>query len=242
MEPDESREDQFAEFAWQTTTSTGLADTTRLILDTARTTVGADGCGLTMLRSGGRISSFGESSEIITQSDELQHKLREGPCVDATVEVHNVTASDLGADDRWPRWGPPAAELGLRSIISATLHAAGNRRLGALNVYGYARNQFTPRDVETVRLFAAHATAALWSALESANLRAALETRTQIGQAVGILMHRYDMTPEQASNVLKRYSQQSNTKLRTLADTVVLQRGLPGTSEAGSATTPSEPG
>jgi GAF domain-containing protein len=231
-----NREDEFAEFAWQTTQSTGMVDTITLILSTAQVLLGADGAGLTMIRGGGRLSSTGETSAAITRSDELQHQLREGPCVEAATQTHNVLATDLALDTRWPRWGPQAAELGLHSVLSATLHTAGDRRLGALNLYGHATKQFTTRDLETARLFAAHALAALWSAIQTTNLTTALETRTEIGQATGILMNRYNLTADQATNVLKRYSQDTNTKLRDLAEKIVFHRGLPGTESGESPT------
>jgi AmiR/NasT family two-component response regulator len=49
------------------------------------------------------------------------------------------------------------------------------------------------------------------------NLLAALETRDQIGQAVGLLMERYSITSERAFGTLVRFSRQTNRKLRDVA-------------------------
>lgn len=218
---DVSREEQFAEFAWQATKLADVAETITLIVQTAKQAVGADAAGITMLRARGALAGVAETNELVSRGDRLQHSLREGPCVQAALEAHHVMSTDLATDDRWPRWAPQVAEMGLRSVLSATLHTAGDRRLGALNLYGYQLRQFDQDDIDTARLFAAHATAALWSAVENENLRTALDTRLDIGRAQGILMQRYNLTADKADEVLKRYSQQTNTKLRTLAQDVV---------------------
>lgn len=53
-----------------------------------------------------------------------------------------------------------------------------------------------------------------------ANLEIAVEHRTVIGQAVGILQERFGMDSERAFAVLARLSQERNIKLYTLATTL----------------------
>jgi len=52
---------------------------------------------------------------------------------------------------------------------------------------------------------------------EVAELRQALETRTVIGQAVGMIMERYKINAEAAFSVLTRVSRQTNVKVREVA-------------------------
>jgi AmiR/NasT family two-component response regulator len=59
-------------------------------------------------------------------------------------------------------------------------------------------------------------------------LRHALQTNRTTGTAVGVVMTRYDLDPEQAFQVLVRTSQQSNRKLRDIAAEVVNTGALPG--------------
>lgn len=235
-----SREERLAEFAWQATRAGGLAETAAMIVEFARLAVRADAAGITLIRARGVLVSIGATDQKVALGDRLQHELREGPCVETAAQIHGVNSADLATDDRWPRWGPQAADLGLRSILSATLHTAGDRRLGAINLYGYACREFDTRDIETLRLFAAHATAALWSAIEIDTLHSALDSRTRIGQAAGILMHRYGLDADQATAVLKRYSQQTNTKLRVVAHDVIAQHGLPDGPHRAAARLPGE--
>ncbi len=53
------------------------------------------------------------------------------------------------------------------------------------------------------------------------NLREALTTRALIGQAQGIVMERHALTSEQAMAYLRRVSQQSQVKVRDLAERIV---------------------
>jgi AmiR/NasT family two-component response regulator len=55
----------------------------------------------------------------------------------------------------------------------------------------------------------------------------AIDARKLVGQAMGILMERFDLNADQAFAVLRRYSQDTNTKLRDVAHELVQTRKLP---------------
>jgi AmiR/NasT family two-component response regulator len=59
------------------------------------------------------------------------------------------------------------------------------------------------------------------------NLEAALEHSRDIGAAVGILMAMYKLSRDEAFEMLRRTSQDSNTKVRDLALDVIEQGCLP---------------
>lgn len=73
-------------------------------------------------------------------------------------------------------------------------------------------------------LFASHAAVAYAQAQKVENMGRAIATRDLIGQAKGILTERYAITGLQAFNVLARYSQTENRKLRDIALDVVSLR------------------
>jgi AmiR/NasT family two-component response regulator len=58
-------------------------------------------------------------------------------------------------------------------------------------------------------------------------LEEALETRTIIGQAQGILMERFSLSADEAFAYLRRRSNTDNVKLRDLAVEIVRTRCLP---------------
>ena len=58
-------------------------------------------------------------------------------------------------------------------------------------------------------------------------MAAAVDARKLIGQAMGILMERFDVDDNRAFAILKRYSQDTNTKLRDVSEQLINTRKLP---------------
>jgi hypothetical protein len=98
--------------------------------------------------------------------------------------------------------------------------------LGTLTLYDEALDRFTDQDATRARLYADIAAVAIAGARTEASLWQAMETRIVIGQAQGILMERFELTGEQAFAVLRRYSQDSNVKLREVARKLISSRNL----------------
>lgn len=221
----ETPDQAFARLAIELSQITTVDQTAGQIVAFGLRTVGAQFAGITMIRGRGRFETVGPSAPIVTTADRLQYSLVEGPCVDAATRSQIVLSPDLATDIRWPRWGPAAAELGFRSVLSAELHAAG-QRIGSINLYGAAGRQFTSEDADVARLFARHAAAALAAARLREGLQNALDMRTIIGQAQGVLMERFGVDADRAFSILRRYSQDGNRKLtevaRDLVDTLEL--------------------
>lgn len=188
-----------------------------------------DGCeeaGISLVHRG-RIESPAVSSEVVRQVDELQYAYGEGPCIDAVLESEVVHSSDLETDTRWPRWGPVTVEkTGIRSMMCFRLFTAQDR-VGALNLYSPQAAAFTPDDAEHGLALSAHLALAYVASHEIQTLNLALDSRTMIGQAAGILMERHQLDGDRAFAVLKRVSQESNRKLRDVARELVLTRSLP---------------
>ena len=184
-------------------------------------TFGTDHAGVTLIRDRGRrFETAAPTTPAVRHADELQNDLREGPCVDAAVESRSVVSNDVARDPRWPAWGPRVAELGLESVLSSELHAGGSR-IGALNVYGAHDQQFTHEDIELGQLLAQHASVALKFVERIDGLHVALDSRTLIGQAQGMLMERYGIDADRAFAVLKRVSQDENIRLVKVAGSIV---------------------
>jgi AmiR/NasT family two-component response regulator len=71
--------------------------------------------------------------------------------------------------------------------------------------------------VNLAELFAAHASVALGYAWERENLRRAIEHRTVIGNATGLLMERFQLDNQAAFAYLARMSSTKNEKLKDIA-------------------------
>lgn len=208
-------------------TDDNLSETAESVVALACDTLECDFAGLTVFQAGGGFTTMGETAPIVAQADQLQYDLREGPCIEAAWEQDTFVSHDLAHDDRWPVWGPKAADLGFGSLLAARL-TIGGTSLGALNLYSTSVRDFSTDDQETALIFATHAAAPLISVRERDNLRIAVDGRTVIGQAQGILMARFDVGADTAFSVLRRYSQAQNLKLRAVAQLVVDHGELPG--------------
>jgi AmiR/NasT family two-component response regulator len=80
--------------------------------------------------------------------------------------------------------------------------------------------------------FARYASLALGAAMERDNLNRAVAARHRVGLAEGILMTRRQLTAGQAFTLLKRESQNTHVKLRTIAQRVIQTGDLPVGTES----------
>jgi GAF domain-containing protein len=169
---------------------------------------------------------------VAREGDRLQYELGQGPCLDAAWAQEQVWVSDLETDERWPAWGPRVVkELGVRSMLCTQLFT-NKDQLGALNVYAQIPDAFDAEDREMAQFLAAHAAVAVAAAQEIATLKVAVDRRTTIGKALGILMVRYELDDDQAMAVLRRLSSHRNRKLYDLALDIVRELRLPAEPSA----------
>jgi hypothetical protein len=203
----------------------------RVVDATKEIVPGADLVSVTLRSSDGRFHTPVETDPVAAQLDHLQYDFGEGCCVEAARPDGPAMAvsADLGSDGRWPRFGPAAAALGFRALVSTALvpEARIPRLSGALNVYSRQIDGLRGADHDVLLLLATHASLALARThavtrgeLVIDQLHQALDSRDAIGQAKGILMARRGITAEEAFDVLRRTSQDLNIRLRDLAVTL----------------------
>jgi len=174
-----------------------------------------------------RARTLAATSPVAMRCDALQYELHEGPCIEALADNEWYRSGDIADDPRWPRWGPKAAQEGVRSLLAVRL-AAGDVAVGALNLYSSRPDGFADREtLDLIFLYALHAAGSFAAAKEFSGLQSAMQNRHTIGVAQGILMHRYGITVERAFEILRRYSSTQNVKLRDIAAYVVEHHHLP---------------
>ncbi len=203
-----------------------VGDTLVQVVELAVNTIdGCDFAGIFMM-DGDMVTTPVSTDSLVVELDGLQHGTGEGPCLDAIDRGSPFYADDLSDDERWPRFGPAATALGVRSLYGLPLPLNGTP--GALNLYAQYPKAFGVIDRGKALLLAAMADLALASAQTHENeerrnttLHAALATREIIGQAQGILMERERISADQAFDVLRRASQHLNIKLRDVAQDLV---------------------
>ncbi|WP_028267793.1 GAF and ANTAR domain-containing protein [Arthrobacter sp. MA-N2] len=192
-------------------------------------------CGITLLRERKAVT-IGWSSDVAREVDEIQYSLAQGPCLTAAKEEREVLVPDLLEENRWgPDYASAVASYGLRSVLSLPFNLEGEAK-AALNLYSEAPYKFNERATDRARGYTREVSQALRLAVRFAvhkdsadNLRAAMESRTIIDIAVGVVMAQSRCSQEDAVRILTEASSNRNIKLRDIAKSLVDSVGGAGT-------------
>lgn len=171
------------------------------------------------------VSSQAASSGLASAVDRIQESTGQGPCLDAAYEHETVRVSDMATETRWPVFAPLALSAGAAGMLSCQMFVEGDD-LGALNLFSRTAGALNEESEHIGLMFAAHAAVAFSAARQKDGAARSVATRQLIGRAEGILMERHKVTAEQAFQMLVRVSQHRNTKLRDIAEGLVLSGKL----------------
>ena len=188
---------------------------------------GADEGSISVVTARSGVGSQAPTGDLPVQVDALQEETGQGPCLDAAFEQQTVRVADMASEDRWPHFARRASQAGAASMLSLQLYVAGDN-LGALNLYSRTAGAFDDESEQVGLLFASHAAVAYAGVRKEAQLAKAVVSRDLIGQAKGILMERYKISPERAFLVLTRASQNNNRKLYDIAAELARHGTVPG--------------
>jgi transcriptional regulator with GAF, ATPase, and Fis domain len=176
------------------TETESVRDTLQSILALAlRSIPGCHAASIMVLDDVQQPSTIAATDDETYELDRLQYLLYDGPCVDAARRQQVNRWSLHEAEQRWPEFTHVAEQLGLQSYLSAGLGLAG-RRLGALNLSSHDTDGFSQLDEDLISLFTVPAAAivVVGRYLEARDLAAqleqALQSRSVIDQAIGIVM------------------------------------------------------
>ena len=206
----------------------------RVVALAVETIESSDYCSISV-RTGTEIETPAATAEVGRQADELQYRLGEGPCLEVIWTSDTCLIDDLAAETRWPQWARPVAESGIRSVLSLRIQGPAGDALASLNLYSRRPRAFDDTDLALATIFARHAGVAICGARQQNHLTAAIQSRQLIGAAQGILMQRFGLDLDQSFELLRRYSQTYNVKLRQLAENLVRAGGIPPTLDGNGA-------
>jgi GAF domain-containing protein len=188
-----------------------IEQTVERLLEYVQAKLNASHASVLLLQRAGRLASVAATDALAEEADRVQVESGNGPSHTAIQEGISVMGS--------------LADLGIESVLSVRLRTP-TATVGALNLYSREPAKYTDGDQALVEVIADHAAVAVANARNESTLWQAIEARKLIGQAQGILMERFDLTDDQAFAVLRRYSQDSNTKLREVAQRLIATRNL----------------
>lgn len=189
---------------------------------------GCDSAGIT-LRVENSDMTAAASDHYALGIDKIQYETSEGPCLSALESGEPQRIVRISEETRWPEFCKRAEREGLQSSASFPIRVNGTT--GALNLYAKSNHVFDDSSAEISAIFAKQAVIAIENArIYSAALKLgdqlneALQSRDAIGQAKGILMEREGVSDGEAFEMLKTISQNSNVKLRDIAERLIQER------------------
>lgn len=169
------------------------------------------------------------SSVRAVELDRVEQALGDGPCIRAIKEMSAVLIDDVARDQRWPAYSKALAEADVRSTLGVPLDITGESR-AALNFFATRPGAFTAEVYEKAVAFAAaaHSTLHLSVRINTAqnradDLEAALESRTAINLACGVIMAQNRCSQAEAMEILTKVSSNRNRKLRDVATDLIEQ-------------------
>ncbi|TLM81811.1 GAF and ANTAR domain-containing protein [Pseudarthrobacter sp. NamE5] len=185
-------------------------------------------CAVTLKLSRRPATAAGSSARAI-ELDQVEQALGDGPCILALREMSPVMIDDVARDPRWPSFNQKLAEANVHSSLGVPLEITRDAR-AALNFFAAKPGTFTAEVYDKAVGFAAAARNTLHLSVRintvqnrAEDLEAALESRTAINLACGVIMGQNRCSQAEAMDILTKVSSNRNRKLRDVAQELVEQ-------------------
>ncbi|WP_406057503.1 GAF and ANTAR domain-containing protein [Kribbella sp. NBC_00889] len=214
---------RFAQLALELHGSDSIEET---VVQFALQTLHCSHAGVALVGEQGQPEVSAVTSPIVAEAFRAQWTAADGPLVESLRNHATVLVADTATEQRWPDWAAKVHAAGVRSVLDVPLSTIAET-VGVLGLYSLTPETFGPDDEAIAHLLAMYASVAVATARNERNLISAVDARTLVGQATGILMERYGIDEDRAFAVLKHYSQHTNTKLRDVAQQLIDTRHLP---------------
>jgi GAF domain-containing protein len=189
---------------------------------------GSAAAGVLLSGQDGLLHHVGASSEDARHLELFQIQNSEGPCLDCYRTGSPVVVPDLAqARDRWPSFTPRALAVGMTSVYAFPMRLR-DRVIGGLNLFRTEREELAAEEVRVVQALADMATISLIQeqAISRAEvlteqLQAALTSRIVVEQAKGAVARTYDISVDEAFQLLRSHARSARRRLTDVAHEVV---------------------
>lgn len=150
-----------------------------------------------------------------------------GPIGEVLAHREPRYLTDTRTDERWPAYSALLRRAGLRSCLALPLPAK-RAQSAAFSLYSRTPDRFDSVSHDLILLFTLHAGTTFDNVTTYHDCRSlvgqletALDNRTTIGRAQGLLMRHHDLTTDDSFTLLRLISQHRNTKVRDIAAQLV---------------------
>jgi GAF domain-containing protein len=196
---------------------------------------GVDGAALMLIDDQLQLRHAAVSDDRLRELEDLQLRYGTGPGIDAFETKTLVGCDDLDRDDRWPAFAEEATELGMRALLASPIPFASDA-VGVVVVFSSTPHAWTPEGELALTAFTDLAALAILLGLQSdqrgdraLQLQRALDARTIIEQAKGVLVGQRQVSPAEALASLRDEARRTRRKLSEVAGETVAaaQHGQP---------------
>jgi hypothetical protein len=184
-------------------------------------------CGILVVRERAA-DLFAGSAEAVMALDEAQGRTGGGPCREAALRQERVLAGCPPLHGEYADHLARMAAAGFRCALAVPIPLPAPLGAAALGAYAAAPDALTGAGAAAVTQLAGAVSRPLALALRlaeawdrAADLAAAMESRTAIDLAAGVIMAQSSCTQSEAVDLLKSASASRNTKLRDIAEQIV---------------------
>jgi hypothetical protein len=210
---------EFAQVARGLHVSGGFEDSLRRLTATAVVVIaGCESASISLLENTGAVT-WGATDQFARDADQIQYDEGEGPGLDAAIQERWIYTADLADDARWPRCGARLRKLGVGSMFSCrlALDAAPDHRPGGLNLYASTPQAFDTRDQMLAILLSSLGAVLVDAARQQQQLHNSIESHQVIGEAIGLMRAKANVSSLHAFDLLANASQRTNIGMRDLA-------------------------
>jgi GAF domain-containing protein len=204
------------------------------IVQTTHTVFNVDGAGLMLADAEHHLRNVAVSDDRLGYLEELQVRHHQGPCVAAYEEKELIGAEDLRSDDRWPLFSAAAVDQGLRAVLASPL-PYNQHAVGVVTVLSEQAHPWTAEGELALLAFTDLAALLIASLMQSqqqselaAQLQSALNSRTIIEQAKGVLIGQEGLSPRDAYERLRAQARSQRRKLTELCAGIVREAAREG--------------
>ena len=189
--------------------------------------LGVSAAGLMLAGPDGDLRVVASSSEAMRVLELFELQAKEGPCLDCYRSGQPAAQPDLATPtSHWPLFAAETLDAGFRSVHALPMRLRGNV-MGVLSLFRVEAGEMQRADLDAAQALADVATIAILqhratveAQVLKQQLHHALNGRTVIEHAKGVVAEREGLNMEQAFAVLRRYARDHNLRLVGVAEAV----------------------
>ena len=213
----------FADAASALVKSSDVTDTLSRLLRDCCTLLDADALGVLVRSPSGNLELLSASSHKTAALEAFQIQHEHGPCIDTIASGQPVVA--VGAQEvrsAWPGVGAVILQTGFYAVHAFPMRFNG-RTIGGLNLFHTDARTLDDEQTILGQAFADVATLVIVKSTDlstgqiAARVKQALDGRTVIERAKGVLAHQYGLDMAAAYDFLLRLAEEDGADLTTVA-------------------------